>query len=126
MKIEHELNTDYIDCIKEIIIKNPYGCSIEDDVETITTYDPVFHLNLKMPPISKYFVSETVTIKGHLSGGKEFILELPIDSKKQIKMTIDESEIINEEIKEEVGEALSAKDAASKTMEVISRRSLKK
>lgn len=116
------MNTEYIECIDEIVIKNPHGCSMMNDVEMIETYDTFF----KQPPSSRYIKSETVTIKGCLNDGTSFLLELPIDSKKQIKMTTDESEIINEEIKEEIGEVLSAKDVAFKTMEVVSRRRLKK
>lgn len=97
------MNTKYIECIDEIVIKNPHGCSMMNDVEMIEIYDITA---LKQPPSSRYIKSETVTIKGYLNDGTSFLLELPIDSKKQIKMIIDESEIINEEIKEEIGEVL--------------------
>ena len=85
------MNTEYIECIDEIVIKNPHGCSMMNDVEIIKTYD-TFFTTLKQPPSSRYIKSETVTIKGYLNDGTSFLLKLPIDIKKQIELIVDEED----------------------------------
>lgn len=78
------MNTDYIECIDEIVIKNPHGCSMVNDVEMIKTRDSSFTA-LK---------SETVTIKGFFNDGTSFLLKLPINIKKQIELIVDEEDIL--------------------------------
>lgn len=65
------MNTEYIECIEDIVIKNPQGCSMMNDVKMIETYD-TFYTALKQPPSSKYIMSETVTIRGYLNDETSF------------------------------------------------------
>ena len=112
------MNTESIECIEDIVIKKPHECSILNEVKTIETYDPQFHPNLKFPPIARYFISETITVRGYLNNGLQFTLILPIDTNKQIEIVVDDSELINEEEEQNV---LSAKEAATKSLEMISK-----
>ena len=85
------MNTEYIECIEDIVIKNPYGCSMMSDVEMIETYN-TFSTTLKQPPSSRFIKSETVTIKGYLNDGAKFSIKLPIDIKKQIEIIVNREE----------------------------------
>lgn len=76
------MNTEYIECIEDIVIKNPQTCSITSDIKTIATYD-----SFELPP-PKHFLSQMVTIKGWLNDGKEFQLKLPIDPRKTIQIDV--------------------------------------
>lgn len=84
------MNTEYIECIDEIVIKNPHGCSMMRDIESISSYDHGFYDRFINEPEISYIKSETVTINGYFNDGTKFTLEIPVDIKKEIKMVVEE------------------------------------